>query len=337
MGKKYNDGLVLGKFMPPQNGHLYLIDTAASQCKTLHVMICSLEKEPIRGELRYLWLKEIYKKKPNVRIIWCRDENPQYPNECTTVDEFYNQYWVPTVYKHIKKLDVVFTSEEYGDEFGKYLGVPHVMVDQPRSHYAVSGTAVRTDPYNNWKFIPRVVRPYFTKKVVIMGPESVGKSTLIKKLSVEYDTYYVEEYGRTYTEISGTHSFTNQDFINIAEGHIESINETINKGEKVIFVDTEAMTTKIFGEMYLGDEFDPTKLDKIIKNQTFDLYLLLNIDVPWVDDGTRDFPHKRKEHFERIKKELEDNKIPYVLISGSDYQERFEKAVNQINKLGYLY
>jgi HTH-type transcriptional repressor of NAD biosynthesis genes len=336
MGKKYENGLVLGKFMPPQNGHLYLIDTAASQCKTLHVMVCSDETQPIPGELRYKWLREIYKNQPNIRIIWCKDPNPQYPNECDTVDNFYKKYWVPSVYKRIRKLDVVFTSEEYGDEFGRYLGVPHVQVDQPRSHYAVSATNIRTDPYTNWKYIPRVVRPYYTKKVVVMGPESVGKSTLIKKLAVHYDTYYVEEYGRTYTEISGTHSFTNQDFINIAEGHIELIDKAVNKGEKVIFIDTEAMVTKIFGEMYLGNEFDPTELNKIIKKQKFDLYLLLDIDVPWVDDGTRDFPHKRTEHFERIKKELADNNIPYVLISG-DYTERFEKAVKEVDKLGYLY
>ncbi len=336
MGKKYNNGLVLGKFMPPQNGHLYLIDTAASQCTTLHVMVCSDETQPIPGELRYKWLREIYKNQPNIRIIWCQDVNPQYPSECDTVDNFYNKYWVPSVYKHIKKLDVVFTSEEYGDEFGRYLGVPHVQVDQPRSHYAVSGTAVRTDPYSNWKYIPRPVRPYYTKKVVVMGPESVGKSTLMKKLAIHYDTYYVEEYGRTYTEISGTHNFTNQDFINIAEGQVELIEKAVNKGEKVIFVDTEAMVTKIFGEMYLEEEFDPTEINKIIQKQKFDLYLLLDIDVPWVDDGTRDFPERRATHMERIKKELADNNIPYVLIGG-DYTERFEKAVKEVDKLGYLY
>lgn len=336
MGKKYEYGLVLGKFMPPQNGHLYLIDTAATQCKILYVMICSDKTQPISGKLRYKWLCKIYKDKPTVKIIWCQDKNPQYPDECDTVDTFYKKYWIPSIYNRIKKLDVVFTSEEYGDEFGRYLGVPHVLVDQPRSHYAVSGTAVRLDPYTNWKFIPRVVRPYYTKKVVIIGPESVGKSTLTKKLAVQFDTYHVEEYGRTYTEISGTNELTNEDFINIARGHKKLLNKTLKEGKKVIFVDTEAITTKIFGEMYLGDKFDPTVINGLIKKQKYDLYLLLNIDVPWVDDGTRDFPDKRIEHFERIKQELKDNNIPYVLINGT-YEERFEKAVNEVNNLGYLY
>lgn len=336
MGKKYENGLVLGKFMPPQNGHLYLIDTAATNCKITHVMVCSDETQPIPGELRYKWLREIYKNKPHIKIIWCRDENPQYPNECETLDIFYKKYWVPSVYKHIKKLDVLFSSENYGDEFADYLGIKHEMVDQPRSHYAISATQIRNDPYRNWKFIPRPVRPYYTKKITILGPESTGKSTLVKKLAIHYDTAYVEEYGRTYTEISGTHSFNNQDFINIAERHETMIQDAIKEGHKAIFVDTEAIVTKVFGEMYLGEEYNPIEVDKIIDIQKFDLYLLLDIDIPWVDDGTRDFPEERESHFNRIKKELTDRNIPYVLIGG-DYHERFEKAVKEVDKLGYLY
>lgn len=336
MGKKYNNGLVLGKFMPPQKGHLYLIDSAAEQCKTTHVMICSDTTQPIDGWLRYGWLKEIYKDKPHIRIVWCTDPNPQYPYECESVDIFYEKYWVPSVYKHIKKLDVVFTSEEYGDEFARYLGIEHVLVDQPRTHYAVSGTAVRENPFANWKFIPDVVKPYFTKRVVIIGPESTGKSTLVKKLAFHYGTDFVEEYGRTYTEISGTDNLIGTDFENIAIGHHKLVNNMLTKGNKVIFVDTEAITTKVLGKMYLDETFDSHVVGEIIFKQYFDLYLLMDIDVPWVDDDTRDFPFVRKEHFDRLKAELDTKKIPYIVINGN-YQERFEKAVKEVDKLGYLY
>lgn len=336
MDKKYRNGLVLGKFMPPQRGHLYLIDTAIDQCETTHIMICSDTTQPIDGWLRYGWLKEIYKDKPHVNVIWCTDPNPQYPHECISVDLFYKKYWIPSVYKRIKELDVVFTSEMYGDEFAQYLGVKHVLVDQPRTHYAVSGTAVRENPFANWKFIPDVVKPYFTKRIVVIGPESTGKSTLVKKLSTHYGTDYVEEYGRTYTKISGTDNLTTLDFEKIALGHQKLINEKLKNGNKALFVDTEAITTKIFGKMYLGEQFDSLVIGEIIFKQYFDLYLLLDVDVPWVDDGTRDFPDVRKEHFNRIRAELDIKKINYVVISG-DYQERFIHAVKEVDKLGYLY
>lgn len=332
MDKKYKNGLVLGKFMPVTNGHLFLIDTAIEQCETTHVMVCSDNTQPIEGWLRHRWVHDIYKDNPNVDVIWCTDQNPQYPHECESVDIFYKKYWVPSVYKHIEKLDVVFTSEDYGDEFAEYLGIEHVMVDQPRKSYPVSGTAVRENPFANWGFIPDIVKPYFTKRVVVMGPESTGKSTLVKNLASHYNTDYVEEYGRTYTEISGTDNLTDLDFRNIAIKHQKLISEKLKDGHKVIFVDTEAITTKILGKMYLGDDFESFQIDEIISNQCFDLYLLLDIDVPWIDDGTRDFPNHREEHFNRIKSELDARKIQYTVISG-DYQERFEKAITEVEKL----
>ena len=334
MLKKFKNGLCLMKAMPPTLGHLYLIDSAAEQCETTHVMICSDNTQPIDGALRYKWLCEIYADKPNINIIWCQDVNPQYPSECDSLDEFYNKYWVPSVYSRIKELDVVFTSEDYGDEFARYLGIKHVSIDQQRQHVPVSGTAVRNDAFSNWDYIPQVVRSYYTKKVVIIGPESTGKSTLTKKLAEHFDTHYVEEYGRTFTEIHGTKDLSQEDFDHIAIHHAEDIKKGLSHGYKLLFIDTEAIVTAVFGEMYL-ENYNNTIVNQIIANQTFDLYLLTDVDIPWVDDGTRDFPNARQTHFNRLKEELDNRKLPYVIINGN-YDERFDKAVKEVEKLGYL-
>lgn len=330
MDKRYGHGLVLGKFMPPQLGHLHLIDTAASQCKMLHVMICSDETQPIPGRLRYEWLKQIYIGRKDIEIIWCEDPNPPYPEFAESVESFYMDYWVPSVYSYIKKLDVVFTSEFYGDEFARYLGVEHVMVDQPRHAYAVSATAIRNDPYGNWDFIPDNVKHYYMKKIVIMGPESTGKTTLVENLGKHFNAPTVEEFGRTYTSVVPSKEMNAMDFDAIAVGHSMLIQSV--KPSKALFIDTEAMTTKIFGEMYLGESFKSEVIEQIIDEQDFDLYLLLDIDVPWVDDGTRDFPTKRESHLNRIKAELESWGISYTLISGS-YAERLEEAINAVEAI----
>jgi len=336
MEKKFERGLVLGKFMPPHNGHLFLINTAIEQCEKVFVMICSLKREPINGLLRANWLRMIYDKQTNVEIIHVTDENPQNPEECTSVDEFYNDFWVPTVFNRVTRVDAIFTSEEYGDEFAKYLGVQHVLVDINRETYQVSGTKIRNNPDLFWYFIPDDVKPYYTKRIAVVGPESTGKSTLVEQLAHDMGTSYISEYGREYVEkVKKGTDLQVDDFFHIAETHNELLLEKhLVVCRPWLIVDTEAITTKLFGQLYIKDYKD-TRIDDIIEHQWFDLYLLMDIDVPWVDDGTRDFPNDRQKHFNMIKAELDRLNKKYVIIKGN-YDERLLSSKKEIEKLGYL-
>lgn len=336
MEKKFKRGLVLGKFMPPHNGHLHLINTAATDCEKLFVIVGTLKSQPINGILRYNWLKMIYADNKNIEIIHCADDNPQKPEECESVDSFYNDFWVPSVYNRVVKLNVVFTSEKYGEEFSKYLGIEHVLVDLGRETCPVSGTKVRNNPFLYWDYIPDVVKPYFAKRIVAMGPESTGKSTIIQRLAEYYGGEYLEEYGRTYTRlwIKGKH-LKKEDFYKIAKEHDEQLLiKYTSTVDKYLFIDTEAITTKLFGQLYL-ENYEDERVDEIIKHQWFDLILLMDVDVPWVDDGTRDFPNARQRHFDMIKAELDSLGRKYVVIKGN-YDERLALAKKEVEKLGYL-
>jgi len=319
--------------MPVHKGHKFLIDTAIEQCETVHVMVCSLSDEPISGLLRYYWVKKLYKDNPNVNVIHCDDDNPQYDHECKTLNEFYS-YWIKSVYTRIEELDAVFTSEDYGDDFARYLEVEHVLVDKDRETFPVSGTKVRENAFDVWDNLIDSTKVMYNKKVVIMGPESTGKSTMIKKLSEHYDTNFTAEYGREYTEESGTDNLVLKDFENIAEEHMYRHCRDSHKSEKVLFVDTEAITTKIFAEMYLDGEVNSKALDEIIERQKFDLWLLMDIDIPWVDDGTRDFqdPEIRKNHFKRLKEVLDENGIEYHIVKGFG-EERFNSAKKYVEEI----
>ena len=338
MEKKYKNGLVLGKFLPYTLGHRHLITTAIHNCENVYVMVCSLMSEPIPGHLRYLWIKDEFKDNKNVRVISCLDENPQTPEECESTDIFYNDYWVPSVYCRIEKLDVVFTSELYGDEFAQYLGIKHHLVDLERKVVPVSGTMVRTDPFKMWDKISSQVRHYYKKNIVIMGPESTGKSTMVKKLAEYFDGNYVEEYGRTYCETVKTAiEFNQTDYELIAKTQaLEVIKGFRMNPNKFQFIDTEGITTLLFGQLYLPG-FESEKIESYINKQKYDLYILLDVDVPWVDDGTRDFPNHRKVHFEMIRQELIKRNLPYVIISGESYEERFESAVAEVKKTSIFY
>lgn len=327
MEKKFKNSLVFGKFYPPHKGHLYLMDTAIEQSEFTNILVCSLESETIDGYLRYTWIRDIYANYPNIRVIHCNDDLPQYPEEHP---DFW-AIWYDVVYSRIDNLDVLFTSEDYGKPFSKVLGIQHVLVDKERTTIPVSGTAIRNNPIENWEYIPDRVKPYFIKKIVIMGAESTGKTTLVKRLAEHYNTIYVEEFGRTYTEnLDSIYDLSRNEFDHIAIQHSVSIDDSVKHANKFIFVDTEAITTKKFAKVYTGEDFESESMEYIINEFPFDLTILLNNDVPYVNDGLR-LPEDVRDGFtEYYKNELEKYGIPYHFIGGT-FDERFNQVVNIID------
>lgn len=328
--KMYKHGMVLGKFYPPHYGHFYLIEQARISCDFVTVFVCSLKSETISGHQRYKWVYDMYKHDDTVKVVHILKELPQHPEDhFFGVDDFY-RLWINTIKKHLHGLDALFTSERYGDEFASYLNVPHILVDLNRETYPVSGTDIRTNPHKYWEFIPLHIKPYFKRKITIMGPESTGKTTLMKKLAEHFNGDMVLEYGREYTDEYPASTIDVEDFESIAEQHSDNIYDIIQHGYRpLVFIDTEAITTKLFGKMYLGDKFKSDYIEKIIDNQhdrfNLDLVLVCDIDVPWVDDGTRDFPNDRHKHLDLIKRELYSRGIQFYNISGT-YEERFDLA-----------
>lgn len=334
MEKKYKNGLVLGKFLPPHRGHLYLIDTAIENCDKVHVIATHNDTQPIPGKLRVDTLIEIYKNNPNVTIHSVDDSGlPQHDSECDSLDEFYS-YWVPLVYNNVKELDVVFTSEDYGSDFARYLKIEHVLVDKERIKYPVSGTKIRTNPFDNWEFIPYEIKPFFLKRVAIMGPESAGKSTMAKKLAARFKTDFVLEYGRLVYESNGN-KVTIDDFIPISKGR-QDLEDWIMKSElanKLIFCDTEDITTYLFSKMYCPDDSHKVEdwfINEMNRKNKYDLYLLLNPECRAVQDGTRNFLKERWEHYEVIKKELIKQGCNFVEIGGEEWDKRFDSCVEII-------
>ena len=141
--KLYKSGYVLMKAMPFHNGHKFLIDTAIVNSEKVTVIVGSLPTEPIPGNIRFKWVKEQYRTNPNVTVVHCNEVLPQYPEEHP---DFWN-IWVDVVKRYCPAdIDVIFTSESYGDPYAKHLGIKHHLVDIDRKLVPVSGTLVRKDP-----------------------------------------------------------------------------------------------------------------------------------------------------------------------------------------------
>lgn len=328
--KQYKSGYILGKFLPFHLGHKHLIDSGLEQCEKLTVLICSLKSEKIPGELRFSWLKEVYKKETTITIKHCAEELPQYPEEKS---DFWD-IWIDVAKRYCPSdIDVIITSENYGDTYAKYLGIKHHMVDIERKTFPVSGTKVRGNPFQNWKFIPKEVRPFFIKRIAIMGPESTGKSTLTANLANYFNTNFVPEYGRLIYEIENKVEI--KDFIPISTGRQEIEDWMIKDSNRFIFCDTEDITTYIFSKMYCPSEYLQTEkyfLSQLEEKKKYDLYLLLKPDCEPVQDGTRNFLKEREDHYNVIKNWLIKLDCNFIEIGGN-WKERTQTSIEIIKDL----
>ncbi len=332
--KKYKNALCLMKAFPLHMGHLHLINTALEHSEIVHVVITYNKEQNIPGHVRFEALNSIYKNNENVRKYIVPDDGlPQHPDPNKSLDEFYN-IWVPLVYKNVKELDVVFTSEDYGDEFAKYLGVEHFLVDKDRKKYPISGTKIRDNIFDNWDYLPEEIRPFFIKRISIMGPESCGKSTLTERLSNYFNTNFVLEYGRIVYE-SKNGELNINDFRTISEGRQDLEDWLIKKSNKLIFCDTEDITTYIFSQLFFPNEYLKVKkyFDNIIeKKPKYDIYILLKPDCDSIQDGTRKFLDDRWKHYQIIKDNLIERECNFVEIGG-DWENRFSQSKKVISEL----
>ncbi|HYG02506.1 MAG TPA: ATP-binding protein [Chryseosolibacter sp.] len=165
------------------------------------------------------------------------------------------------------------------------------------------------------------------KKICFYGPESTGKTSMAMRMAKIFETEFVPEVAR---EMIITNNFTLDQIVSIGKRQTERILEKEKTANKLLMCDTDLITTQIYSQYYLG--VVPPELYLFERQIQFDLYLLFDIDVPWVADGLRDLPHKREEMFYIFRQALETRNIPCVLVQG-DYNTRNNLVKEEIEKM----
>ncbi len=171
-------------------------------------------------------------------------------------------------------------------------------------------------------------------KVVLFGPESTGKTTLSKQLAEHYNSVWVPEYAREYLQKKWNEERETcepEDLLPIAEGQMKLENELAKQTNSVLICDTDLLETKVYSEAYYQGSCDPM-LEKFSIENTYNLYFLTYIDIPWKKDDLRDRPEHRKDMFDAFHNELIKHNRPFVLLKG-DKEERLKIAIEEINKL----
>ncbi|MFV0607020.1 MAG: AAA family ATPase [Niabella sp.] len=171
------------------------------------------------------------------------------------------------------------------------------------------------------------------KKIVVIGPESTGKSTLCKQLAQHYTTQWVPEYAREYLLKNGT-DYTYEDLLTIAKGQIALEEKIVNQQSKIkdfIFIDTDMYVMKVWCEFVFG-KCHRYILNEIV-NRKYDLYLLCKPDLPWVKDELREYPdlESRQKLYCIYKDILINQHTPWVEIQG--YQaNRLQQAITAVEE-----
>ena len=284
---RYQVGMYGGSFNPLHLGHVDCIIQAANMCAKLYVVLSiGNNRDEIDYRVRYRWLYTITKHIGNVSIIMLQDD-------ADTKEGYTREYWLADAKKIKAKIgepiDVVFCGSDYGEDSFWNVCYPeselHIF---PRNE--ISSTKIRQNVYESWEWLPSVVKPYYTMKVMLIGGESTGKSTLTINLANRFNTNYIDEAGRDISERSGTDlMMLSQDFTEILLQHKLNEINALQHSNKVLFIDTDALVTQFYMNFLEDPDIVRNKAlsDAIDALNTYDLILFLEPDVAFVQDGDR--------------------------------------------------
>lgn len=292
-------GLVVGKFMPFHRGHQLLVEMALAQVDQLTVIVYDSKVAEDNAKLmpadkRAGWITSLYPQLHNIVVL------PDLEIEGDHDDVKYAPLYAKQV-EFLGPFTHVFSSEDYGKPFADALEATHVTVDAARHLMPISGTTVRSDLYKYRAYVDPLVYRSLIQKVVFIGTESTGKSTISKALAEEYNTMHTEEYGRTlweyHQERKTDHSF--HDMWTIGRTQYEQEQAAVLHSNRYLFCDTNAFTTMLWSEMYYGTA--DQRLYNLVHN-TIDEYLWFYCenDFPWVDDGSRELRGNRAQEFQNL-------------------------------------
>jgi HTH-type transcriptional regulator, transcriptional repressor of NAD biosynthesis genes len=318
------NGIVIGRFMPLHAGHIAMIRTARALVDHLTIILCWQQGDSVPGAKRLQWLLEMF---PSVRVVGI-DCGP--PIEGAGAPQLLKRLRDEIQDLHRAPIDQLISSDRRQGALAEALGTRFTLMDPDHQAVPVTSSEVRADPLAHWRFVPPAVRPAYAHTICLHGPESTGKTTLAPLLARHFDTLYVPEYGRTYCEQYGL-KLEMDDLVAIGRTHAAMTQALLRQCNRRLILDTDPLMSAVWADM-LFETRDPW-FDAF--QDTADLYLLLDIDMPWIDDGTRFFGDeaRRQRFFDLSRAELERRGLAYRIIGGPP-EQRFAQAVEAIEEAG---
>lgn len=323
-------GVVVGKFYPPHLGHNYLIDTALKNCDQVDVLVVDNPAYVIPSAKRAEWLKARHPA-AKVQIIPDISDDDNSPAWALHTLRFLG--YTP---------DVVFSSEPYGKTWAEAMGCRHVDVDISRQSVPISGTKVRQDLLESWNYLSDQTRAGLAIRIVVLGAESTGSTTLTRDLAATLEVPSVPEVGRHYTESLLTASdsikrddytevaWTDADFHSIGRLQQDYENAVAARSDGVIVCDTNATATELWQRRYMTKT--TAEMKAIAARDVAHLYIVTSDDIPFDQDGIRDGEKFRAQMNRWFVRRVKQSGLPYIVVSGSR-AERLAAAKKAATKI----
>lgn len=341
--KPFRRGLIVGKFSPLHAGHEWLIRQAEAECEQLVLLSWSKPEFPnCDSKRRRRWLQSRFAHLQSLVLDDCAlallagsagVTAPPLPDN--GAPDIESRVFVGWVCEHLLKYlpDVVFTSEDYGDGFADQLTryfllknpdtqtVVHRCIDKARSAVPISGTALRQDPHSQRAFLAPEVYADFVDRVVLLGGESTGKSTLAKALAQTLSSQWVPEYGRELWEAKGG-ALDYADMLHIAQTQVAREQQIAGFARRYLICDSSPLTTYFYSLAMFG-QAEPALAQ--LAERRYSQVFLCAAGFDFVQDGTRRDDSFRLEQQRWYQQQLVDRNIPFVVLHGS-VAERVQQA-----------
>lgn len=326
------NGLVIGKFNPPHNGHLELIYQAAQQCDIVFVVLCEKPTDVYNGATRMTWIQGTFEQ-------YIREHLDDFPHNPILIPKITldnlpeaNEPWAKRISEIIPEISFqyLFTSEDWGNDFADLLNGNPTHVYVGRDKHLISATEIKDNPKANFNHLCKSAQRQLNIHIAIVGAESSGKTTLAKALAEHYETVWAPEYGRYYTDgiTYPLHELTLDDFHFIYEQQITAarrFNTIARNG--VLISDTEAIVTQAWYRRYTGEEI------KFPYEYPVDLYIFCDHDFNWTQDGTRESENYQDVMYGNIMIDVLTQQKCDILCVFGDHKDRMRESVNCIDRI----
>jgi len=272
------------------------------------------------------WIRSLY---PAVQLVEAWD-GPTEVGYTPELMRSHERYVIETL--GVNSVTHFYSSEPYGKHMSKALGAIDRQIDGAREQVPVSSTQIRSNPFMYREYLdPEVYRDLITN-VVFLGAPCTGKTTLCERLAREFDTQWMPEYGRQYWEKHQINRrLSPKQLVEIADGHLERENALLERANRYLFTDTNAITTATFARYYHGfvDPRLSALADRAITR--YDLVFVCDIDVPYEDTWDRSGEVNRSAFQRQVVSDLNQRKVPFIMLGGT-FEKRVARVCNVLNQ-----